>query len=71
MKVAFDEEARWLVFRRGDLRVAVNLGKEPAVIPLGSNGRDRVLASWDPVDPPAADGVLRLPGESAIVLTDG
>ncbi|MFI2737520.1 malto-oligosyltrehalose trehalohydrolase [Streptomyces sp. NPDC018711] len=71
VKVAFDEEARWLVFRRGDLRVAVNLGGEPAVIPLGSNGRDRVLASWDPVDAPAADGLLRLPGESAIVLTDG
>lgn len=71
VKVAFDEEARWLVFRRGILRVAVNLGKEPAVIPLGSNGRDKVLAAWEPVDTPAVDGVLRLPGESAVVLTDG
>ncbi|MEW1905615.1 malto-oligosyltrehalose trehalohydrolase [Streptomyces sp. NPDC086147] len=71
VKVAYDEEDRWLVFRRGDLRVAVNLGKEPAVIPLGSNGRDRVLASWEPVDPPAEDGVLRVPAESAVVLADG
>ncbi|MFJ4869935.1 malto-oligosyltrehalose trehalohydrolase [Streptomyces sp. NPDC088757] len=71
VKVAYDEEDRWLVFRRGDLRVAVNLGKEPAVIPLGSNGRDRVLASWEPVDPPAEDGVLRVPAESAVVLSDG
>lgn len=71
VKAAFDEEARWLVFRRGVLRVAVNLGKEPAVIPLGSNGRDQVLAAWEPVDSPAGDGVLRLPGESAVVLTDG
>ncbi|MFE0651155.1 malto-oligosyltrehalose trehalohydrolase [Streptomyces sp. NPDC059534] len=71
VKVAFDEEARWLVFRRGDLRVAVNLGRETAVIPLGSNGRDRVLAAWDPIEAPGADGLLHLPGESAIVLTDG
>ncbi|MFB8082791.1 malto-oligosyltrehalose trehalohydrolase [Streptomyces sp. NPDC056013] len=71
VKAAFDEEARWLVFRRGVLRVAVNLGKEPAVIPLGSNGRDQVLAAWEPVDSPSGDGVLRLPGESAVVLTDG
>ncbi|MGW1249163.1 malto-oligosyltrehalose trehalohydrolase [Streptomyces sp. NPDC002535] len=71
VKAAFDEEARWLVFRRGVLRMAVNLGKEPAVIPLGSNGRDQVLAAWEPVDSPSGDGVLRLPGESAVVLTDG
>lgn len=51
--------------------MAVNLGEEPAVIPLGSNGRDQVLAAWDPVETPATDGVLRLPGESAVVLTDG
>uniref|UniRef100_UPI002811A5FA DUF3459 domain-containing protein n=1 Tax=Streptomyces sp. TaxID=1931 RepID=UPI002811A5FA len=71
VKVAFDEEARWLVFRRGDLRVAVNLGREAAGIPLGSDGRDRVLAAWGRVTAPGADGVLRLPGESAVVLADG
>lgn len=41
------------------------------MIPLGTNGRDRVLAAWEPVEAPAADGALRLPGESAVVLTDG
>ncbi|MFJ3613886.1 malto-oligosyltrehalose trehalohydrolase [Streptomyces hydrogenans] len=71
VKVAFDEEARWLVFRRGDVRVAVNLAKEPAAVPLGSNGRDRVLAAWEPTEPPAGDGLLRLPAESAVVLADG
>jgi maltooligosyltrehalose trehalohydrolase len=71
VKVAFDEDARWLVFRRGDLRVAVNLGREAAGIPLGSDGRDRVLAAWGRVSAPGADGVLRLPGESAVVLADG
>ncbi|MFF7985070.1 malto-oligosyltrehalose trehalohydrolase [Streptomyces sp. NPDC007901] len=67
-KVAYDSEARWLAFRRGDVRVAVNLGKEPAAIPLGT-GRVEVLAAWDPVAAPDADGVLRIPGESCVVLT--
>ncbi|MFE7567583.1 malto-oligosyltrehalose trehalohydrolase [Streptomyces sp. NPDC057539] len=69
VRVAYDEEARWLAYRRGDLRVAVNLSAEPALIPLGNAGR--VLASWEPTEPPGADGVLRLPPESCVVLTDG
>ncbi|MEW1778498.1 malto-oligosyltrehalose trehalohydrolase [Streptomyces sp. NPDC086777] len=67
-KVAYDEAARWLAFRRGDVRVAVNLGKEPAEIPLGT-GRVEVLAAWDTVATPDPDGVLRVPGESCVVLT--
>ncbi|MFJ7899809.1 malto-oligosyltrehalose trehalohydrolase [Streptomyces sp. NPDC096198] len=68
VKVAHDEDGRWLAFRRGDVRVAVNLGAEPARIPLGLPGA-RVLAAWDPVEPPDAEGALRLPGESCVVLT--
>ncbi|TLS41161.1 malto-oligosyltrehalose trehalohydrolase [Streptomyces montanus] len=68
VKVAYDEEARWLAFRRGDVKVAVNLGKAPASIPLGT-GRARVLAAWEPVDVPGTDGLLSLPGESCVVLT--
>ncbi|MEW2402965.1 malto-oligosyltrehalose trehalohydrolase [Streptomyces sp. NPDC046862] len=67
-KVACDEDARWFAFRRGDVRVAVNLGKEPAGIPLGVR-QARVLAAWEPVRTPDADGVLSLPGESCVVLT--
>ncbi|CAM5519528.1 malto-oligosyltrehalose trehalohydrolase [Streptomyces canarius] len=67
-KVAYDEGARWLAFRRGDVRVAVNLGKEPAAIPLGT-GRVEVLAAWDPVGTPGSDGLLQVPGESCVVLT--
>ncbi|WP_326813034.1 malto-oligosyltrehalose trehalohydrolase [Streptomyces scopuliridis] len=69
VRVAYDEEARWLAYRRGDLRVAVNLSGEPAEIPLGDAGR--VLASWQPTEPPGPDGVLRLPPESCVVLADG
>src|SRR5690606_31889192 len=63
IKVAYDEEARWLAFRRGDVRVAVNLGKEPAEIPLGTRPA-RVLAAWDETGGPGEDGLLRVPGES-------
>ena len=59
--------ARWLAFRRGDIRVAVNLGTAPAAIPLG-NRPARVLAAWQPVEAPAEDGLLHVPGESSVVL---
>ncbi|MYY81867.1 MULTISPECIES: malto-oligosyltrehalose trehalohydrolase [unclassified Streptomyces] len=67
VRVAYDEEARWFAFRRGDLRIAVNLGKKPVTVPL--DGRHaRVLAAWEPVETPGADGVVRLPGESCVIL---
>ncbi|MEN8652610.1 malto-oligosyltrehalose trehalohydrolase [Streptomyces sp. 21So2-11] len=68
VKVAYDENARWLAYRRGDIRVAVNLSKEQATISLGRNGRSRVLAAWEPTEAPGADGLLVLPGESCVVL---
>ncbi|MEU4922989.1 malto-oligosyltrehalose trehalohydrolase [Streptomyces parvus] len=74
VKTAFDEDARWFAYRRGDLRVVVNLADKPAAIPLGlgrhrcSGGR--VLAAWEPVEAPGPDGVLHLPPESCVVLAD-
>ncbi|WP_406391235.1 malto-oligosyltrehalose trehalohydrolase [Streptomyces sp. NBC_00887] len=74
VRTAYDEEARWLAFRRGDLRVAVNLSGKPATIALGGgrhrSGGGRVLAAWDPVDAPGSDGLLHLPPESCVVLAD-
>lgn len=67
VRVAFDEERRWLTFRRGDVRVVVNLGTESVTVALGRNGV-RVLASWEPVEHPGPDGRLHVPGESAVVL---
>ncbi|MEU8699862.1 malto-oligosyltrehalose trehalohydrolase [Streptomyces sp. NPDC048680] len=75
VKPAYDDEARWLAFRRGDLRIAVNLDEKPATIPLGGgrhrSGGGRVLAAWLPVEAPGADGALHLPPESCVVLADG
>ncbi|WP_406422820.1 malto-oligosyltrehalose trehalohydrolase [Streptomyces sp. NBC_00873] len=74
VKTAFDEQARWLAYRRGDLRIAVNLDGKPATIPLGGgrnrNSGGRVLAAWEPVETPGADGLLHLPPESCVVLAD-
>ncbi len=74
MKTAFDEDARWFAYRRGDLRVVVNLADKPAAIPLGlgrhRRSGGRVLAAWEPVEAPGPDGVLHLPPESCVVLAD-
>src|SRR5438270_542042 len=34
IRVDYDEQARWLVARRGRLHIAVNLGRDPAKLPL-------------------------------------
>ena len=67
VRVAYDEGARWIAYRRGDLRVAVNLSGEPAAVPVG-RGTYRVLAAWEPVGLPGEDGLLTVPPESCAVL---
>ncbi|MFJ8955643.1 malto-oligosyltrehalose trehalohydrolase [Streptomyces sp. NPDC102381] len=66
VKVAYDEQARWIAYRRGDLRVAVNLSDVPVSIPLGRPVA-RLLATWEPVELPGRDGVLTVPAESCVV----
>ncbi|MCT9093436.1 malto-oligosyltrehalose trehalohydrolase [Streptomyces sp. ASQP_92] len=66
VKVAYDEEARWLTYRRGDLRIVVNLSKEAVRIKIGGGGR--VLAAWEPLEAPGADGLVLMPPESGAVL---
>lgn len=74
VKTAHDEQGRWLAYRRGDLRIAVNLDEKLTTIPLGGGrnrtGMGRVLAAWEPVAAPDADGLLHLPPESSVVLAD-
>ncbi|MFI1737658.1 malto-oligosyltrehalose trehalohydrolase [Streptomyces sioyaensis] len=71
--VRFDEQARWLLLRRGPLQVAVNLARDAtAAIPVDDAARGgtrlQALAGWPAARLPGADGVLRLPPESAVVL---
>ena len=69
--VDYDEDARWLVVHRGRLRIAANLGAEPASIPLGAPGADVLAASRPGVTltgaaamlPAASFGVLRCADE--------
>ncbi|MFF8383029.1 malto-oligosyltrehalose trehalohydrolase [Streptomyces kanasensis] len=71
IRLAYDEEGRWIAYRRGDVRVAVNLGSAPARIALGQDGV-RVLAAWEPVAAPEGEGgMLVVPPESCVVLADG
>ncbi|MEV0372191.1 malto-oligosyltrehalose trehalohydrolase [Streptomyces sp. NPDC050636] len=73
-RVTYDERARWLLMRRGPLRVAVNLARDTtAAIPVRTADAPgpelRPLAAWpEERRVPGEDGVLRLPPESAVVL---
>ena len=61
VSVEFDEEKRWLMMKRGQVRVMCNLGDEPATFEGAGEGR-LVLAS--------RDGVV-MGGESVVVPADG
>ncbi|MFG2139768.1 malto-oligosyltrehalose trehalohydrolase [Streptomyces sp. NPDC048650] len=71
-EVTYDEGARWLILRRGTVRVAVNLARHTQAVPVRTDGESapelRVLAAWSEGDGPAAGGVVRVSGESAAVL---
>jgi maltooligosyltrehalose trehalohydrolase len=67
--VEYDERARWLVVRRGAVRIAVNLAAEPRSLPVGAAVLDVLLASA--AQAKAQDDVMELPPESvAIVLCE-
>ncbi|MCE0447803.1 DUF3459 domain-containing protein [Streptomyces tricolor] len=67
-KVAYDADARWLAFRRGDVRVAVNLGRRRPRFRSAPAGW-RSSRPGEPVQAPGPDGLLQVPGESCVVLT--
>ncbi|QNS03556.1 malto-oligosyltrehalose trehalohydrolase [Streptomyces xanthii] len=66
VRVAFDEGGRWIAYRRGDVRVAVNLSEVPVSIPLGRPVA-RVLAAWERVEGAGAEGVLTVPPHSCVI----
>ncbi|MFJ7420894.1 malto-oligosyltrehalose trehalohydrolase [Streptomyces uncialis] len=67
VRVTYDRTARWLMVRRGDLRIVVNVSERPAVIGLGPR-HARAVAAWEPVSGPGTDGLLTVPAESCAVL---
>jgi maltooligosyltrehalose trehalohydrolase len=59
--VDYDEEARWIMLRRGKFTIACNLGTEAATVPVRG---DVVLASAEPT----VGEVTQLPGHSFAIL---
>jgi maltooligosyltrehalose trehalohydrolase len=45
VRVGYDEDARWLVVRRGSLRIAANLGTSTAHVPAAAGSGTVLLAS--------------------------
>jgi maltooligosyltrehalose trehalohydrolase len=75
VRVDYSEDDRWLVVRRGPLRVAVNLGESRARLPLGLVGQDGsgppgVLLASDK-DVSLSQGALAMPPASFAVVDAG
>jgi maltooligosyltrehalose trehalohydrolase len=66
--VRFDEDARWLVVARGDLRVACNLADEPQTVPLDAPAGKVVLA-WDEPSTSVGDAGVDLAAHAVAVVS--
>jgi malto-oligosyltrehalose trehalohydrolase len=64
----FDENARWIMVRRGRLRIAANLGAGPVQLPLGQPGAG-VLAASGPGVAIQQDVVTLPPAAFAVIET--
>ena len=66
VQVSYDEDARWLVVRRGTLALAVNLAADRQVVPLPGTPQQVLLASATGFT--FAQGQVETAGESAVLL---
>jgi malto-oligosyltrehalose trehalohydrolase len=64
----FDEDARWIMVRRGGLRIAANLGPEAVTLALGQPGTG-VLAASSPAVAITRDTVTIPPAAFAVIET--
>jgi maltooligosyltrehalose trehalohydrolase len=64
----FDEDARWIMIRRGRLRIAANLGTGAIRLPLGRRGT-AVLAASHPEVAIQQDTVSMPPSSFAVIET--
>ncbi|SEH80846.1 maltooligosyl trehalose hydrolase [Mycolicibacterium rutilum] len=62
LQVDFDEDARWIVMRRGAFAIACNLGQDAAEVPVTGD----VVLAWG--EPAATAGGTRLDGHSFAVV---
>ena len=67
VETEFDEDARWLIVKRGPLTIAANLGDKEATLEIPSDRRaELLLASRDPRSDDDSDEVALAPGSVAI-----
>ncbi|OBA60860.1 malto-oligosyltrehalose trehalohydrolase [Mycobacterium sp. 1100029.7] len=65
LAVDYDEERRWIVLSRGQLRIACNLGTEPVTVPVAG----AVVLAWG--EPTAQGEETVLEGHSVAILRQG
>jgi malto-oligosyltrehalose trehalohydrolase len=68
VQAGFDEDARWIMVRRGRLRIAANLGAQAVRLPLGQRGIG-VLAASSPEVAIHQDTVAMPPAAFAVIET--
>jgi maltooligosyltrehalose trehalohydrolase len=68
VRAEYDEAARWLLVHRGALRIAANLGTEPADIPLASGVAPATVLTASDADISVKDGIATLPAASIAVI---
>jgi maltooligosyltrehalose trehalohydrolase len=66
VNVTFDERARWLVLKRGDIEIVSNFAADTQAIPISRMPRG-ILASNDRWD--LRPGLIEIPGESVAILS--
>ena len=69
VRAAYDEAARWLLISRGPLRIAANLGADPAEIPLP--GATATLLAASAPDISLKPGAISMPPASFAVAETG
>jgi maltooligosyltrehalose trehalohydrolase len=68
VEVRYDEDARWLVMSRGEVRVVCNLAGSPQTVPLDAPGA-KVLLAWDEPATSVTDDGVALPTHGVAVVT--
>ncbi len=68
MRVTFDEQAGWLLMRRGNVLLVCNFGLNPVDVPFPERDADAVLRLESNAGVTASKRLLRLPPESAAVF---
>ena len=70
VEVDFDEAARWLTLRRGELTVALNFADTPRDLPLPGGGPARLLLQTVPGRQPGAQGQDGVQGQDGAQAQD-